>query len=109
MGCQIMDDMVDLANDLQRQRHNYVASVIYHELDANHRQRLNRYGLSNPEPNKETDLLLKFPEAIAVVKNSAYKFLEEGLHSLFDPDHQFFVEPAISFLSKRIGADRFMT
>ncbi|UCG07989.1 MAG: class 1 isoprenoid biosynthesis enzyme, partial [Desulfobacterales bacterium] len=35
MGCQIMDDMVDLASDLKRQRHNYVASVIYHELDSN--------------------------------------------------------------------------
>jgi len=109
MGCQIMDDMVDLASDLQRQRHNYVVSVIYHELDSNHRQRLNSYRSSNLGAPAETDLLLKFPEAVSVAKITACKFLEQGLHSLFDQDHQLFVEPAISFLTKRIGADRFMT
>ncbi|MGD9304107.1 MAG: polyprenyl synthetase family protein [Desulfobacterales bacterium] len=109
MGCQVMDDMVDLASDLQRQRHNYVASVIYHELDSNHRQWLNSYKSTDPGAKGETDFLLRFPEAISIAKITAYKFLEEGLHSLFDPDHQFFVEPAISFLSKRIGADRLMT
>ena len=109
MGCQIMDDMVDLASDLQRQRHNYVASVIYHELDSNHWRRLNSYKSPESGAKGETDFLLRFPEAISIAKITAYKFLAEGLHSLFDPDHQFFVEPAISFLSKRIGADRFMT
>ncbi len=108
MGCQIMDDMVDLASDLQRQRHNYVASVIYHEFDSSHRKRLNSHKSSNPSAEEETDLFLKFPEALSVAKNAAYKFLEKGLGGLFEPDHQFFVEPAISFLSKRIGADRFM-
>jgi len=109
MGCQIMDDMVDLASDLQRQRHNYVVSVIYHELDSNHRQRLNSYRSSNLGAPPETELLLKFPEAISAAKIKAYKFLEQGLCSLFSQDHQLFVEPAISFLTKRIGADRFMT
>lgn len=108
MGCQIMDDMVDLARDLQRRRHNYVVSVIYHELNANHWRRLNSYMSPDPGAKGETDLLLKFPEAISVAKITAYKFLEEGFYSLFKQDHQFFVEPAISFLSKRIGADRFM-
>lgn len=32
MGCQIMDDMIDLAGDLKRRRLNYVTSVIYHEF-----------------------------------------------------------------------------
>ena len=109
MGCQIMDDMVDLTSDLQRKRHNYVVSVIYHELDSNHWQRLNSYKSSGPGAKEGTDLLLKYPEAISVAKITAYKFLEEGLSSLFEQDYQSFVEPAIAFLSKRIGADHFMS
>lgn len=109
MGCQIMDDMVDLASDLQRKRHNYVVSVIYHELGSNDWQRLNSHKSSDPGAKDLTDLLLKFPEAISLAKITAYKFLEEGLRGLFDQEHQFFVEPAIWFLSKRIRADRFMT
>jgi geranylgeranyl pyrophosphate synthase len=107
MGCQIMDDIVDLAGDLQRQRHNYVASVIYHEFDSNHWKRLNSYKSSNPGDKQETDLVLKFPKALSIAKKAAYKFLEEGLGGLLESDHQFFVEPAISFLSKRISPDRF--
>ncbi len=107
MGCQIMDDIVDLASDLQRQRHNFVASVIYHEFDSNHWKRLNSYKSSNPGDKQETDLVLKFPKALSIAKKAAYKFLEEGLGGLLEPDHQFFVEPAISFLSKRISTDRF--
>jgi hypothetical protein len=29
MGCQILDDMVDLSSDIRRRRHNYAASLIY--------------------------------------------------------------------------------
>ena len=107
MGCQIMDDMVDLASDLQRRRHNYVASVIYHELESSHWDRLNSEKSAMIGPRK-ADLILKFPEALSAAKNSAYRYLKEGLGDLFDPDHQLFVEAAISFLSKRIGTDRFM-
>jgi hypothetical protein len=107
MGCQIMDDMVDLASDLQRQRHNYVASVIYHELESSHWNRLNSEKSALVGPSK-ADLLLRFPEACSLAQDAAYRFLSEGLSDLFEPDHQFFVEPAILFLTKRIGTDRFM-
>ena len=33
IGCQIMDDMVDLGRDTRRARHNYVTSLIYHGAD----------------------------------------------------------------------------
>ena len=36
MGCQIMDDMVDLGRDTRGARHNYVTSLIYHSVDKDY-------------------------------------------------------------------------
>lgn len=69
---------------------------------------LNADELANSGAEEGTDLLLRFPEALSVAQNEACKFLEEGLSGLFGPDHQIFVGPSISFLSKCIGANRFM-
>jgi geranylgeranyl pyrophosphate synthase len=109
MGCQIMDDMVDLASDLQRKRHNYVASLIYHEFDSNSWEQLNSHKSSYHRAKNEADLILQFPEALSAAQNEAFKYLEEGLAGLFEPEHQVFIGSVISFLSKRIGTDRFIT
>ena len=49
MGCQIMDDMVDLASDFHKKRHNYVLALIYHDSDPGEWTRLeSRLAKSNP-------------------------------------------------------------
>ena len=108
MGCQIMDDMVDLASDLRLRRHNYVASVIFHEFDASHWKRLNSLASCEPAAGEKKELLSEFPEALAVIQDAAFEYLKEGLGGLFAADHQVFVGPTILFLSKRIGTERLL-
>lgn len=109
MGCQIMDDMVDLSSDLRKKRHNYVASIIYH--DPNHKEwnRLKSLMASNPNAKGNKNLLLELPHAKCIAVNSARTFLVEGLGTLFGITRQSLVEPSVAFLSKRIGAEHMMS
>jgi len=107
MGCQIMDDMVDMANDLLRRRHNFVVSVVYH--DSGEREALQPWLGSNPPVEEKGDLLSEFPLAQSLAVKEAHRFLEAGLTALFEQRHRFLVDPAITFLAGRIGAERFMS
>ncbi len=109
MGCQIMDDMVDLPLDVRKKRHNYVASIIYHDSHHNEWNRLQSLMASNPRSKRDENLLLKLPQAKSVAVKSARTFLVEGLSTLFDSTQQYLVGPAIAFLSKRIGAEHMMS
>ncbi len=109
MGCQIMDDMVDLASDLRQKRHNYVASILYHDANHNEWNRLKSLMASNPQTTKDKNLLLELPYAKSVAVKAARAFLYEGLSALFGATHQSFVEPSMAFLSKRIGAEQMMS
>jgi hypothetical protein len=100
IGCQILDDMVDLLVDLREKRHNYVASVIFHEEPPKIRQRLQSL-VAETDPSGPWTA--EFPELSAGMKAKAHHFLEGGLRDLFAADHQFFVQPAVSFISGRIG------
>lgn len=108
IGCQIMDDMVDLAFDTENGRHNYVASLIYYGSDEAEWGRLKGLSRTSSKDVKK-DLLLKFPAAKAIAVKEAERLLKNGLTSLFAPEHRFLAEPAIDFMSGRIGADRFMS
>ncbi len=109
MGCQILDDMVDLASDLHRRRHNYLVSLIYHDDDSSHWKSLCRKRSSQPGVAQDVNLVSLFPEALSIAGERARVFLVEGLGGLFGSDNLHFVAPAISFLSQRIGTDRFTT
>jgi len=108
IGCQIMDDMVDLSNDLKKNRHNYVISLIYHDSEDKEKNRLQDLMASNARPHRKAALLSDFPKAQLHAVKAARKFLESGLAALFSQAHRFLVEPSISFISDRIGADCFM-
>lgn len=107
MGCQIMDDMVDLRSDLMRHRHNYTLSLIHHGPDPTAAERLDRIAASqeieNPDP-----LLASFPEAGAVAAQTALDYLTKGLGGLFSVEPPSRISAAIGFLAKRIGADRWI-
>ena len=109
MGCQIMDDMVDLSMDMRKRHHNYVISLIYYGSDSDNWRRLKSLIKLNPGPEDNKNLLLEFPYARKVAVKSALTFLLKGLKTLFDNNNQFLVEPAISFLSRRIGTDLMMS
>jgi hypothetical protein len=104
MGCQIMDDMVDLSNDIRKHRHNYVLSLLYHNTGEEARRQVNDILASGNTLNESENILAAFPAIKAVASEKALLFLENGLKTLFEPRHHFLVKPAISFLSKRIGA-----
>jgi hypothetical protein len=63
MGCQIMDDMVDLYADLKDMRHNYVVSLIHHESDGAEKRRLQNLMTSRSGPGEKSNLLHNFPRA----------------------------------------------
>jgi hypothetical protein len=109
MGCQIMDDMADLSMDMQKRHHNYVISLIYYGSDADDWGRLKSLIKLNPGPDENRNLLLEFPYARKAAATSARTFLLKGLKTLFDHNNQSIVKPAISFLSRRIGADLLMS
>ena len=109
MGCQIMDDMVDLSMDAQKRHHNYVLSLIYHDSASSERAWLEALSSSGWGPKEKSDLLQQFPQARRTASKAARDFLEAGLGALFEDRHQYMVEPVIRFLSKQIGAERFMS
>lgn len=101
MGCQIMDDLVDLPADVRRHRHNYVASLIAHGPSRDARRVLDAYTEGSPAA-----LYAEFPDLFNVAHQTALHYLEHGLSALYLPQHQFLLEPALTFISERIGVDR---
>lgn len=107
MGCQVMDDMVDLAGDLKTRRHNYAASLICHTSGEEEQSRLNQIlGQGGPVPG-DRNLLNTFPRARKQAAEKARQLLEEGCGMLFAPEHGAMIPFAIGFFARRIGADRF--
>ena len=108
MGCQILDDMVDLEMDIRMNRHNYVASLIRHGTDTKERTILDAILAADNRVEKKQDLLFKFPDARGTAAAEALKFLKNGTENLFADNHHFMVNISISFIIKRIGIDRFL-
>ena len=109
MGCQIMDDMVDLAADIMGRRHNYVASLIYHNPDPNEWPRLKARLATDLLEDERRNLLFDFDHARIAAAATARYFLETGVRALYAEHHQHLVEHTISFLGRRIRAHRFIT
>lgn len=105
MGCQIMDDLVDLFSDIKKHRHNYVLSLLYHQGGEEAREKINNLLSSDDGPEKDEYLLSSIPRAKVAASRKALSFLDTGFKTLFDPRHYSLIEPALLFLSRRIGAD----
>lgn len=108
MGCQVLDDMVDLASDLRMKRHNYAASLICHDTDSAEPARLQDWLRELPASEDEAGLLLAFPRARQRAVTTARDYLEAGTRDLFAKEHRQLAQPIIELLIERIGADRFM-
>jgi hypothetical protein len=108
IGCQIMDDMADLGRDVREKRHNYIASLVYHEGGPQQWNALWKNAAGDSAGRERAVLLLEFPQALQASARLARQYLCEGLSSLFADSHQMAVEPAIAFLYRRIGTEHLM-
>jgi hypothetical protein len=108
IGCQIMDDMADLGRDVREKRHNYIASLVYHEASPQQWNALWKNAAADTAGRERASLLLEFPQALQTSARLARQYLFEGLGSLFADAHQAAVEPAIAFLYTRIGTEHLM-
>jgi hypothetical protein len=100
MGCQILDDMVDLEKDLRERRHNYVALLIFHGTELQER-------IEMEKKDAPRDLLC-FPKARQEAALKVRDYLSYGLQGLFGEEHRS--APAYFFDSivRRIGAQDYM-
>jgi hypothetical protein len=108
IGCQILDDMVDLAMDIRMKRHNYVTSLIWHGPNLKARAALEGKFAAGGNCKENRELLFEFPDARRIAATTALKFLDNGTRMLFDEAHRFMVDVSISFISGRIGAAHYL-
>lgn len=105
LGCQLLDDLVDLARDLREGRHNYGASVAWHAGDPAERRRLEDWR-ARGAPAVEEPLALAVPAARNATAAKALEFLRRGVGGLFPPTSPVLARASVAFLVRRIGADR---
>jgi len=108
MGCQVLDDMVDLAADLRNGRHNYVASLIYHDADRIEHAYLQDWLKQQTGHREDANLLEKFPRACERATATAQSYLDTGVRELLTGEHRDFAQPVQAVLIERIGATRFL-
>ena len=105
IGCQILDDMVDLGRDVHTRRHNFVASLIeWGETPAKQRMLADLAGSGGRE-----ELSRAFSHILWEANETAMGYLKDGLGRLLNAAHRAFVNPAAAFIAARIGADRLLT
>jgi hypothetical protein len=100
IGCQMLDDLVDVVLDVRGRRHNYLASVIVHEESAAVWESLQ---LHAAEEGTSQAFLAAWPKVAADLKDRALATLENGLRALFLPQHQGLVHPAAVCIAGIIG------
>jgi hypothetical protein len=107
IGCQIMDDMADLERDIQTKHHNYVVSLIYHDPRREKWEYLKSSVISAEKHGAPSDILMNLSDVKEKTVETARSYLTAGLNALFEENQGFLVEPAIKFLSMRIGVDKY--
>jgi hypothetical protein len=108
MGCQLLDDIVDLEADVRERRYNYAWSTIFHGAEDNLRNELQAAYQQQATGGRLANLHGTFPRILAAVAAEGQHRLEEGLQGLLRADHRHLAVPLRSFLIRRIGADHFL-
>ncbi len=103
IGCQILDDIADVSSDLERKKHNYLVSLIYHGRNADEKKLLQKFITGNGPHDVSRNLSTVFNESVQQATETSHRFLEAGLGNLFSTEHQFMIMPSIHFLKNRIG------
>jgi hypothetical protein len=104
MGCQILDDLTDLADDLLRDRHNFVAALAFHgDSGAADPDGWERIRAAAREGKDSPSILADVPGLRDQALARAEDFLRDGLGALFGEKGAALVEPSAAFLRQRIG------
>jgi hypothetical protein len=108
MGCQILDDLVDLQRDALQKRHNYAASLIYHHQGPKAWNSLR--DLTPPaDPTEDVkNLIRQFPDPIGMAVARCRQYLNSGIHALLGNPPSELVQTVISILARRIGAEAYL-
>jgi hypothetical protein len=83
MGCQITDDMVDVAADMKKKRHNFIVSLIWHEGGPADQSQFHFLMAAHTGLGSGDHPLLPFPRARASAEAAARRSLQTSLCSLF--------------------------
>lgn len=105
VGCQILDDMLDMAEDIKGKKHNYVVSLVHHESSTVEKDQLQKAMGPNHDAFANAMLVSRFPEALKLALQTSRGLLMNGLGALFATEHQELIPSAIRFLETRIGVD----
>jgi hypothetical protein len=105
MGCQILDDLVDLLPDLRMRRHNYIASLAFRRLSEREWGTLERTACEGGDRDAAATWYGRFPGLLETGYGTARGFLEMGLKGLFAKAHALLVDPAVRFIERRIGVE----
>jgi hypothetical protein len=100
IGCQLLDDIVDLMVDISNRRQNYVASALLYDGPPQLWQELEQ---AASDEGNIGEWYRSNPALFAKMRGRAVAELTAGLEQLFLPHHQALVEPAVNFIASRIG------
>lgn len=108
IGCQILDDLVDLQRDILQMRHNYAASLIYQHHGQNAWNRLRDMSFSAKSVEAVQDLIKQYPEPIGMAVTHCRQYFSSGIIGLMGSPSPELVQSVISILSHRIGTDAYL-
>ena len=105
MGCQLLDDMVDLGKDIRDRRHNYAASLILHNPDSDEKTEFEKKIQEKAFSIQRGKAIMEFPDARRQCTENAMAFLHQGMNTLFAQEHHEAMAPFMKLIIKRIGAE----
>lgn len=108
MGCQILDDLVDLHRDALQKRHNYVASLIFHHQGPEAWKRIKEIAPTVTPAEGVQNIMRQYPEAIGMAAARSIDYLSSGITTLFDSPSPALVQAVIAILAQRIGAEAYL-
>jgi len=79
LGCQLLDDIRDIARDYLEKKHNYILSQIFFH---NHIAYINRVEQLQDIEEADNKIYSQFPEVVLPASSLAQSLLREGLFSL---------------------------
>ncbi len=110
LGCQILDDLVDLIIDLKMKRHNYVVSLFYESQKKACLKFINTIrenGKTIDEKRLISTLQQEYPDLFRSAAHEAESVIKSGCRTLFSGEQESMISFCVSFLIQRVGAQSY--
>jgi hypothetical protein len=108
MGCQILDDLVDLRRDARQKRHNYAVSLIGRHQGPDALAALRGMEPAGDPAETARELIRRFPEPIGMAVARCRRYLDPGVRALLGEPAPELVQTVITILARRIGAEAYL-